>query len=258
MSSEFKIIDVAPQVESVTIITPTIGSDYLPKNIDSVQMQNFSGKLTHLIVVDGAEKADIVEDKMSFAAFNNKEGFRHLINKCVLPENVGGKGFYGHRVYAAFSFLINTDAVIFLDEDNWLEPSHVQDLVDALNSGPIEWAYSLRKIYDKEGNYLLDDNCESLGAHPAYTGVNHVDTSAYIVRTESLVKVCGAWYGKWGADRQFLSALAAAFPQAGATQKHTLCYRLDGNEGSVTKEFFEQGNKKMKERYPDSFPWVKV
>lgn len=256
--AEFNIIDVAPQVESVTIITPTIGSDYLAKNAASVQTQDFSGKLTHLIVVDGAEHADIVDTRLTNLAFATKDGFKHNINQCVLPGNVGGKGFYGHRVYAAFSFLVNTDAVIFLDEDNWLEPSHVQDLVNALNGGPVEWAYSLRKIYDKEGNYLLDDNCESLGAHIAYTNTNHVDTSAYIVRTESLVKVCGAWYGKWGADRQFLSALAAAFPQAGATQKHTLCYRLDGNEGSVTKEFFEQGNAKMKERYPNGFPWVKV
>jgi hypothetical protein len=30
---------------------------------------------------------------------------------------------------------------------------------------------------------------------------------------------------------------------------------LDGNPNSVTKEFFEQGNKVMKEKHGSSFPW---
>ena len=40
--------------------------------------------------------------------------------------------------------------------------------------------------------------------------------------------------------------------------KHTMCYRLDGNEGSVTKEFFDEGNKTQEAYYGGKFPWLKT
>ena len=78
-----------------------------------------------------------------------------------LEENVG-KDWYGHRVYAACSFLVNADIICYLDEDNWIEPEHIQKMVDTIKEGN-QWAYSLRKIYDKDENFLCEDNCESLG-----------------------------------------------------------------------------------------------
>jgi hypothetical protein len=33
-------------------------------------------------------------------------------------------------------------------------------------------------------------------------------------------------------------------------------YRLDGNPNSVTKEFFEEGNRINSEKYNGSFPWL--
>jgi hypothetical protein len=35
-----------------------------------------------------------------------------------------------------------------------------------------------------------------------------------------------------------------------------MCYRLDGNENSVTKEFFLDGNKKNHEKYNSQLPWL--
>ena len=34
-----------------------------------------------------------------------------------------------------------------------------------------------------------------------------------------------------------------------------MCYRLDGNPNSVTKEFFDQGNDVNKQKYGGEFPW---
>jgi hypothetical protein len=173
-----------------------------------------------------------------------------------LQENIG-KGWYGHRVYAASSFLVNADIICYLDEDNWIEPDHVESLVSAIQKHDLQWAYSLRKIYDKEGNYLCEDNCESLGKWPVYfdNNVNHIDTSCYAVKRDVAVNVGHAWYGQWGADRKFFFNLAKYFPQFDCTTKHTVCYRLDSNSNSVSKEFFENGNKENILKYGGKFPW---
>jgi hypothetical protein len=156
--------------------------------------------------------------------------------------------------------LTQADAVLFLDEDNWIEPEHIVDLVSVLNSNDYDWSFSLRKIYDKNGEYLLHDNCESLGVHPTYVSdqIYHVDTSSYLVRKDVAVRVAPAWFGQWGQDRQYYAALKQFFPKFGTTGKHSLCYRLDGNPGSVSKEFFERGNKVMQDKYGDKLPWLKT
>jgi hypothetical protein len=37
-----------------------------------------------------------------------------------------------------------------------------------------------------------------------------------------------------------------------------MCYRLDGNENSVNKEFFEEGNEIQRQKYNGNFPWNSV
>jgi hypothetical protein len=120
-----------------------------------------------------------------------------------------------------------------------------------------DWAYSLRKIYDKNGNYLCDDNCESLGKWPVFFNneVFHIDTSSFAIRRDVAVRIGHAWYGQWGADRQFFGALRNNFPKFDCSNDYTMCYRLDGNPNSVTHEFFENGNAASAEKYSTNFPW---
>ena len=99
----------------VAVVTPTIGNEKLLDCLASVDAQTYKD-IIHYIFIDG-------------------------------------KGWYGHRVFAACSFLVNADIIVYLDEDNWFEPCHVKKLVDKINEGN-DWAYSLRKIYDKDGNFL--------------------------------------------------------------------------------------------------------
>ena len=175
-----------------------------------------------------------------------------------LEENVG-KGWYGHRVYAACSFLVNADVIVYLDEDNWFEPCHIDKMINKIEEGN-DWVYSLRKIYDKNGKFLCDDNCESLGKWPVYfnTGVYHIDTSSFAIRRDIAVRIGHAWYGQWGADRQFFGALKTNFPKYDCTNVHTSCYRLDGNANSVNYEFFDKGNKTNSQKYNGEFPWKSV
>ena len=229
----------------VAVVTPTIASDLLEQCVSSVDNQTYKD-LTHYIFIDGCQ----YEPKAREILVGSSK-----TRMVELEENVG-KGWYGHRVYAACSFLVNADIICYLDEDNWYEPNHVEELVKAIETGA-QWAYSLRKIYDKHGNYICDDNCESLGKWPIYfnNDAYHIDTSSFAVRRDVAVNIGHAWYGQWGADRQFFSNLKKFFPNFECTGNHSLCYRLDGNANSVTKDFFEDGNKYTKEKYQGNYPW---
>ena len=78
-------------------------------------------------------------------------------------------------------------------------------------------------IYDKDGEFICEDNCESLGKWPVYVNpsVFHIDTSTFGVRRSVALAVGHAWYGQWGADRQFFSALRKHFPNFEGTRQYT-------------------------------------
>lgn len=241
-------------MKSVVIITPTTGSKELVACVESVQEQTYKN-VRHLLVIDGPENCANTYDQLN--AFSGDE--------LVLPQNVGGNGWYGHRVFAALPYLVDEDVVMFLDQDNWFMPNHVETMMKTLDKGA-DWAYSLRIIREKDDGFLCYDNCESLGkwpAWPAHKGQEpyyHIDTSCFAIPREILVRgICGAWYGKWGADRQFFNILKQHYPSFGCTGQHTVNYRLAGNEGSVKPEFFLEGNKIMSKIYDTvpsrSFPW---
>jgi len=234
---------------TATVIIPTTGAPEVRKAIESVLSQTYETRC--YIVVDGKENFDRSVDVLNDFKKNYK------VDICFLPENVGKNGFYGHRVYASFTHLINTDFVLYLDQDNWFENNHVQSCVDKIVSNKIEWCYSLRKICDKDGNYICNDDCESLGKWQTYHGVNHVDTNSYCIPTQIAIRLASAWHGGWGQDRVFLQAISQHFNKFDCTCEYTVNYRVDGNAGSVNKEFFLNGNKIMTEKYNGNFPWRK-
>jgi hypothetical protein len=257
---------VRPEIKTVAVITPTVGNECIIKCLKSVADQDFKGKIKHYVVPDGWKASQDFEWWTGYSKWKKGDGYPEQkynhIELCNLSDNVGkaGGNWYGHRIYAAFSYLVNADAICFLDEDNWFEPNHISSLAELINTHDLDWAFSHRKIFDKAGKYLLDDNCESLGVHPAWVGdqVFHVDTSSYMVRTDIATRVAGAWHGQWGADRQYFAMLVEHFPKATNSKKHTLCYRLDGNPNSVTEDFFRQGNEAMIKKYGsiDKLPWL--
>ncbi len=122
----------------VAVVTPTIGSKTLTQCIQSVEEQTYEN-LTHYIFIDGEkEYGNKIWHQLEDAT---------KVKTIRLEENVG-KGWYGHRVYAACSFLVDADVICYLDEDNWIDPNHIEELVKVLQEGN-QWAYSLRKIYNK-------------------------------------------------------------------------------------------------------------
>jgi glycosyltransferase involved in cell wall biosynthesis len=221
------------------VITPTTGKDTALKAIESVRNQTI--KTEHLVVYDGEEAFEI-------GAF----GCEHSI---ILPENVGGNGWYGHRVYAAMPLMVNADYILFLDEDNWFEPNHVETMINKIKSKDLMWAYSLRKIINERDEYVFDDDCEALGRYPAFYDhlLNFVDTNCYCFRRDYLVNVAHNFYGQWGADRPFYKAAASGLPAFGCTGEATVNYRAPERLLSM----FREGNEAMKKAYGEELPWRK-
>jgi len=234
----------------ILTVIPTTGSPTLRQAVESVLNQSYA-ETEVLVVVDGPEFENSVNEVLSGVPTEK-------LKIMVLPYNTGADGFYGHRIYASISCLVDHDYISFLDQDNWYKENHIESLLDSMISKKVEWAYSLRQIYDTTGNYVCDDNCESLGKWPIYLHDSQflIDTSSFLIKRDILLRIGMAIYSKWGADRQFYAAIKQYFPDYVCSGKYTLNYRLAGNANSVTKEFFENGNAVMHQRYPNGFPWV--
>ena len=232
---------------SATVIIPTTGSPEVKLAVESVLNQ--SHPTTCYVVIDGDENVEKTLEVLDSTVNDER------VKICSLPINVGAKGFYGHRVYAAFTHLIDTEYVGYLDQDNWLYRSHVENCIKTINSRNLDWCYSLRQIYNKQGKMVAFDDCESLGIWPTYHGHHHIDTNCYFIKTEVAIKLSSVWHGGWGQDRVFLEAITKHFPKFYCTSEYSTCYRVGGGQGSVTAEFFENGNKIMNEKYNGVFPW---
>jgi glycosyltransferase involved in cell wall biosynthesis len=235
-------------MSTATIVIAATGSNELTKAVESALAQDHTDTRVW-VVIDGPAFTNAVDTVIA--------PFRDRLHVLQLPENTGANGFYGHRIYAAVSHLVNTDYVLYLDQDNWFDNNHVSTQIAAIERNGWQWGHSLRKIADKHGNYLCLDDCESLGKWPIYLSNEHhlVDTSSFCIRRDVVTQIGSVWHWGWGGDRRFLSAISQHFPQWGTTGKYTLNYRLDGNPNSVNKEFFDNGNSIMYGRHNGNYPW---
>ena len=239
------------------VITPTTGDPKVLKAVESVKNQTYKNT-KHLLVVDGGRfRGNLPPDIMDY------NGNLRMVQ---LDENTGADGFYGHRIYAAFSHLINEPYVFFLDQDNWFEPDHVESLINTIKTNNYDWAYSLRWICeDKVDVVKIPDNCESLGKWPVWTSYftgqqsYHIDTSSYAFTNAFLVKIGSAWHQGYGGDRIFLHIVREQMKHEnyGTSGKYTLNYRLDGNPNSLSKDFILKGNEFMANHFGGRYPWQK-
>ena len=238
-----------PEIKKVIVVTPTIGTPYLARCIESVQSQDLLG-VEHLIVVDGHEYADAVERIVE--PYLLKKPLRVM----VLPFNVGAGGWCGHRVYASIPFLLDADYVAYLDEDNVYQKNHLSSMLHLVSSKNLDWAYSLRTIVDKNGTFIAHDNCESLGGlcHTVLGWQDFlVDTSCYFLSMDVAKAISPKWMHKTRqengqeADRTVARYLLAHETfKGGCTRKHSLHYMVDSASTSVSGKFFMEANQMLK------------
>ena len=235
-------------MKTAAVVTVTNGKRpwELSNCIASVKAQTYP--VTHYIVCDHS--------------FNHFVELRRLypeLKVCFWDGNVGGKDIEGRRLLAASAFLVNEDVTFFCNDDDWYKPYHVQSIMKKIDEG-YDWSYCLRSIYDKDAQYLFDDDCEALGElHDCWQAENHrfVDWCMWGMKTENLKMIASVLAQPgWGGDRKFYATAKQVFPKFTWSGERTFCFRLGGNEYSVDRGFFEKGNYTMLRKYDNKLPWV--
>jgi glycosyltransferase involved in cell wall biosynthesis len=248
----------------VSVITPTTGNPFLKECIESVRNQTYKN-IEHIVVVDGKSRWEQAEKVLFEAAFPRGESSSDRL--LVLPYPTGTDRYNGHRVYGGTTYFADGDYHLWLDDDNMLEPNHIESLVKLVQEKNLDWAYSLRKIIDKDGNVLCLDDCESLGM---WASILHpedyfVDVNCYFVKKQVAVGITPVWYrkfrepGQMEIDRAIASVLMHQNNKLkfDCTRDYTVRYRV-GNTGlSVQAEFFLKGNEAMLQRHNGKLPWKK-
>ena len=236
----------------VTVVTATTGK-FLKDNISSVKNQTYDN-VQHLVVIDGV---DSDTDIFHYIRMANPKA--DVIN---LPYPTGRDQYNGHRIYGACTYLARGEYIMFLDEDNWMDPNHVESMVNSIGNN--RWAYSLRKIVNHDGEYICNDDCESLGNWPSILNDHFVDVNCYMFQRQLALEMSPGWYRRARhpqeqpeVDRLFSAVLRQNNLSANCTGEYTINYRAGNRADSVQGEFFLKGNEIFNEYYKGEFPWRK-
>lgn len=234
----------------VTVITPTTGAPCVRQALDSVKNQTYDS-IQHLVVVDGQPKGRVIARE-----------YPH-IDLVDLPYATGKDQYNGHRIYGAMTYIANGDFICFLDEDNWYEPNHIESLVDVISKGNT-WAYSLRKIVSQEGEYICNDDCESLGKWTSVINDKFIDVNCFMIPKISALGFSPYWYRRARhpqeqpeVDRILSPFMMQNLPEFDTNGQYTINYRVASRGDSVQAEFFLKGNEMMNKQYNGELPWAK-
>jgi len=202
----------------ITVLTPSIGTPDLSNAVESVARQTHTDVM-HIVIADGKR----YESEVRKFGMKGWPGIGFTPRFYSIPHNTGANGWNGHKIYAYFSQLLDCDFLLLLDEDNAFEPDHVETLIPIAERHGYAW--SLRKVYDKGGNYIGTDTGESIGLHLDGAGYALVDTSCWCLRRDE-IPMLRHFLEPWSGDRRFTEAMITRHEgiQAGCTGKATMLY----------------------------------
>lgn len=239
------------------VIVATVGKPTLRRTLESILSQTLDD-LKCLVVCDGPEFRHQTE--YIFSEFFGDSRLQLV----TLPQNTGSNGYVCHRIYGAMPYLVNQEFILYCDDDNWFEPNHVKNLVDACIENDAEWSHSFRNIY-KDGRYVCRDECESLGQWPVWNARHHhIDTNCYCLRRSLAVELAPRWHKSRivdgnvmpSADTEICNYLLKAHPNFVTVPEFTVNYELGSWELSPPEEFFHDGNAAMMAKYEGVLPWA--
>lgn len=238
----------------VTVITPTTASDQLENVLKSIENQTYKN-IQHLVVVDGFDKYGV---KATQLLKNAKRS-----TAFSLPYNTGYDQYNGHRIYGAMSYIAEGEFLCFLDQDNWFEDYHIESLVEVIKQGN-QWAYSLRKIVGQDGNYICNDDCESLGKWESVLGDKFIDVNCYMIPKMAAIGFSPYWYRRARhpqeqpeVDRILSAFMMQNLKKFDTSGLYSVNYRVASRLDSVQSDFFIKGNEMMRNKMNGECPWRK-
>jgi glycosyltransferase involved in cell wall biosynthesis len=223
-------------MKSIAVVTATTGRESLLQTIESVKKQTYP--CNHYIFVDGQHELPPYDD------------YKNIV---VLPKPTGLNGMMNGGIVAASAYLVTEDYICWIDDDNWIDPNHVESLVEAIENKP--YAYSLRKLMEPDGAFWANDDCESLGHH-----ADLIDLNCYLMKRDLATGLAPCWYQTTGelclGDRYVWAMLKQNSIPYGASGKYTVNYRLNPNRD--LRPMFFQGNIRNIGKYQNKLPWSKA
>lgn len=199
----------------ITVITPSIGTPQLRRAIESVAKQTIP--VRHVIVADGEKHLDDVLFQASLAEVNRPPIVTWI------PDNTGHDHWNGHKIYAHYSPLIETEFVALLDEDNEFLPEHCELLHERAEKYGFAWSYRNIICGDVKGR----DTKESIGTPNQHPAVSYrlVDTSCWMFRKDK-VKHLRHILEPWSGDRKLTEMVFHHEPDfySACTGRHTMNY----------------------------------
>ncbi|WP_172459659.1 glycosyltransferase family 2 protein [Canicola haemoglobinophilus] len=250
----------------MAVITTTIGRDTLEKTIISIQQQTYPCK--HYVFVDGKqhwEKVKHLEQKYPHVVFT------------FLPMNTGGENNIGNgAIHAILPYILKEDIFCFLDDDNWYDTNHVAYLANMIDQYQLDYAYSLRKLYTTDYQFLCNDDFESLGywfvpiEEPfkcadeilIYSNKNIaalIDTNCYAITRNIAFELSKEWYSGLGNDKNVFAKLIDLNAKGGCTAQRTLNYKVNFQIGGVNipqHYIWDFIKEKCKQIAQEKQPWM--
>jgi len=204
----------------VTVVTPTTGNTCVLRAIKSVADQSYKKcPASH-------------RHRQAGCACRNKVGHptvRCRRNRTSLCDGKRQVPWTSHHWRICLSR--EGDFFCYLDEDNWFDWDYVAALLEVVRKGAA-WAYSLRKIVDRDGNFICNDDCESLGKWPSVLGPNDylIDTNCYFLPRMAAVVSGPVWYRRFrepntlDADRAIVHLLRAQNADYDSSRRYSVNY----------------------------------
>jgi hypothetical protein len=186
---------------TVTVLTPTIATQTLANAVKSVANQKVAHdiEIRHVVVADGKRYENSARD-ISIKAW---EGTGAIARVSSIPDNTGANGWNGHKIYAHYAQLLDSDYICLLDEDNTFEPNHIASLLPIAEEHGYAW--SMRNVQSITGEPYGIDTKESIGTWVEPSEGDPyilVDTSCWMLR-RSHVKHLIHFLQPWCGDRTF-------------------------------------------------------
>ncbi len=173
--------------------------EWLEKSITSIMNQTHKDFECWLIK-DGCEEAARFQPSWSEKACleckiceMNEKFCKNIVKEdkrfkyFVLPLNCA-KGGWGPRNFCVMNS--EHDLISYIDDDNWVEPNHLEALYNSIITNNSEWAFTGTKMYDGDCNYM------STRLNLTGPACYQLDTSE-IMHHRHLVKKYGGWRSEY-------------------------------------------------------------
>lgn len=153
----------SPQKFDVAVLVRSILRPSLLAAVRSIYAQVFAGRVQVLVGVDAVDdRSGLLEQLRAECPAHMRLDVLNLAEPTAVPRGGLYTNGQGGVLPVLMAYSAQARHVIFLDDDNWMAPSHLQSLRDAAEG--FHWAYSLRWFVDDISlKPLCVDEWESVG-----------------------------------------------------------------------------------------------